>query len=577
MNRNINVLRVLALLSFCVVCTAESRVRKLQQPKLLSDEESGNMQQEFDESTGQPPVVRSVDESEKGYEFSVEAKRKQVLDLVDKSVDYFNKTESIEKIFNAFSSSQEFLQGELYVFIYDMKGTCWASGLNQERIWHNFYDEKDAFGTPIVRAIIETAKNGGGWLTYEWYYSIKVTYAKKVTKDGKDYAIGCGYYPCSKEDAVIGLVKAAVSRFNKTVSEGKSKAEALGLFGYPLGRFVAGDLYIYAMTFSGDVVAHGERGGLIGSNGWDYRDARGKFVNREIVEKLKSATGGVWVEYFSKRAPKRTYAEKVIDNQGVEYFIACGYYPDANKNAAIDLVRKGYVFMKGHGLTEATTDFNDIDCNDYRYGDLYLVAYDLEGKCIADGSNLENVGRSMWDDKDADGRHFVRELIQKAKDGGGWVDFKAKNSFKSNYVELIDLGTGKYAICCGLYPTTKLETMSLLAKSAADYLRAGKSLKDVIGDFTKPHGTFVRGDLSVFVLTLDGICLAYGSRYDLIWKNLSSWKDSSGIPVVKLLSDSLQRGPGLVAYMQDGLKNVAYIEEVHKNGGTYIVGSKFFQ
>ena len=183
----------------------------------------------------------------------------------------------------------------------------------------------------------------------------------------------------------------------------------------------------------------------------------------------------------------------------------------------------------------------------------------------------------MWDDKDEDGRFYVRELVQKAKDGGGWVDYKAKNSFKSNYVELIDLGTGKYVIGCGLYPATKRETMTLLAKSAADYVRSGEKLKDIIGEFTKPRGKFVRGDLSIFVLTLDGICLVYGTDYELIWKNISSWKDANGIPIIKLLDDSLQRGPGLVTYTRNNLKSVAYIEEVKKDGGTYIVGSSFNQ
>ena len=32
----------------------------------------------------------------------------------------------------------------------------------------------------------------------------------------------------------------------------------------------------------------------------------------------------------------------------------------------------------------------------------------------------------MWDEKDEDGRYYVRDLVQKAKDGGGWVDIKPK-------------------------------------------------------------------------------------------------------------------------------------------------------
>ena len=230
--------------------------------------------------------------------------------MVAKAVNYFNKTKSVDKVFNAFSSNPEFLRGELYLFVYDMEGTCYASGLNQDRIWQNFYNERDSFGSQFIKMIIDVAKKGGGWVTYDWYGAIKVTYTKLVSKDGKDYAIGVGYYPFSKEDAVIGLVKAGVALFNKTFSEGKPKNEAFGLFGYPLGRFVSGDLYLYAMTFSGVQVAHGERAGLIGTNGWDYRDAHGKYTNREIVEKLKLSSDGIWIDYMSKTCPKKSICRK---------------------------------------------------------------------------------------------------------------------------------------------------------------------------------------------------------------------------------------------------------------------------
>lgn len=581
MKINIKLLLFIGVMALGTVYSVESRVRKINPVDKTAEQQDLAVISTHDTASaddqGQPVVVRANDQTSTGYDFDIQGKRKQVTDLVEKAVNYFNKTKSVEKIFNAFSSNPDFLRGELYVFIYDFEGTCFASGLNQDRIWQNFYNERDSFGTPIVQMIIDTAKKGGGWLTYEWFGSIKVSYIKMVTKDGKSYALGCGYYPFSKEDAVIGLVKAGVALFNKVSSEGKPKNEAFGLFGYPLGRFVSGDLYLYAMTFAGDVVAHGERSGIIGTNGWDYRDARGKYVNREIVEKLKTATGGIWIEYMSKRAPKKAYAEKVVDSKGVEYFIACGYYPDADRNAVVDLVRKGYTLMKGHGLSEATHEFNNAEHVDFRYGDLYLYVFDMQGVCLADGSNQESVGKNLWDDKDEDGRFYVRDLVQKAKDGGGWVDYKNKNSFKSNYVELIDLGTGKYVIGCGLYPTTKRETMSLLAKGAADYLRSGPKLKDIIGDFTKPHGKFTRGDLSVFVFTFDGICLVSGTDHELIWKNVSSWKDATGMPVIKLFEDSLSRGPGLVAYTRNNLKSVAYIEEVKKDGATYIVGSSFYQ
>ena len=230
-------------------------------------------------------------------------------------------------------------------------------------IWQNFYNYRDQFGFPVVRNLIERAQKGGGWVTYEWRGAIKVSLVKKVEKFGKPYVIGAGYYPFSKKDNVVSLVKGAVGLFNQCIEENRPISEAFAEFGYPKGRFVLGDLYIYALIMSGprkgEHVAHGERPGLIGVNEWDYRDKDGKFVNHEIAEKLNGSTEGVWIEYESKGTQKKTYAEKVKDKSGTEYFIACGYYPDAAVKQSSDLVDKGYRYMKSHGISEAATDFDD--------------------------------------------------------------------------------------------------------------------------------------------------------------------------------------------------------------------------
>ncbi len=63
-----------------------------------------------------------------------------------------------------------------------------------------------------------------------------------------------------------------------------------------------GDLYLYALDFDGNIMAQGERPGLIGQNSLNYQDSEGRFTNKEIIQKLRDAKEGVWVEYKSKRA-----------------------------------------------------------------------------------------------------------------------------------------------------------------------------------------------------------------------------------------------------------------------------------
>ena len=101
-----------------------------------------------------------------------------------------------------------------------------------------------------------------------------------------------------------------------------------------------GDLYLYALDFNGRIWAQGEDAELIGRNVLDRTDAKGKPINKEIITKLKQKEEGqgIWIEYSSKNALKYTYAEKVKDAKGNYYFIACGYYPEINRDKTVDLV-----------------------------------------------------------------------------------------------------------------------------------------------------------------------------------------------------------------------------------------------
>ncbi|MDR3550341.1 MAG: cache domain-containing protein, partial [Candidatus Babeliales bacterium] len=212
----------------------------------------------------------------------------------------------------------------------------------------------------------------------------------------------------------------------------------------------------------------------------------------------------------------------------------------------------------------------------YRYGDLSLIVYDFKGVCIANGDDPELVGQNHFDSKDEDGVYYVRGLLEKAKDGGGWVDVKIKNSFESFYVQEIDLGLAKYAIACGTFPITKYETMNLLVKSAAGFLQTNSDAM-AFGEFTNPNGKFMRGDLSVFVFDLTGLCYAYGDEYDLIWQNLLSAKDDAGKSVATMFINVAQKGADKVLYTVNKAHKIAFVDKVEKGPKTYIIGSSFYK
>lgn len=511
--------------------------------------------------------------------FNPADKRKQVIALVEKGSEFL-KNNAPDLAFSAFSHSKDFVIGELYLFAYDLDGVCMAHGQQSDLIWKNMINEVDTFGTPIVRSLLEEAQHpkNDGWVTYNWRGATKVSYVREVNNNGQRYMVGSGYYPHSKPDAVVNLVRGAVGFFNDSIEKKRSVANVFSAYSYPLGNFVLGDLYLYALDFDGNIVAQGDRPGLIGTNSLEYKDTHGIYANKEIIERLKLAKPGqgVWIDYTSKNALKKTYAEKITDAKGKNYFLACGYYPKADRREAQNLVKRGYQLMKKSGKTEAARAFNDRRDAEYLYGDLYLMVYDLKGSCIAHGGNTDNVGQNQYNLKDDDGQYYVRNMIGKAEDGGGWLDFKLKNSFFSVYVEPIDLGVEKYVIASGLYPITKRETMMLLIQSGKSYMQS-KGPKLAFAEFVKPGGQFIRGDLHLFVFHPTGICLAYGDRYDLIWRNLIDIKDDNGQYFVRAFINTVKQGPGDVTFTLNGAVNTSHVEVVVAGDKEFVIGSGFYK
>lgn len=510
--------------------------------------------------------------------FDAQEKETIVIKLVNRGADYL-KNHDLADACNTFSSSSSYVSGEAYLFVFDKEGRIIAHGEQLQLMFQNLYNSKDQFGTFYVQNLIKTATTDGVWISYGWRNAIKRTYVKKVSKDGQDFIIGAGYYPHTKSDAVVNMVKAGVALFNETLKLGYSISEPFSTMNYPLQSiFTYGDLYLFALGFDGMVYAQGDRPGLTGTNALEYMDTNGNFPNKEIIDKLKlkDIGEGIWIEYTSKNSLKRVYAEKVVDAKGNHYFIACGYYPDASEDAAVNLVAKAFQYVQGHGKTASIDIFSTKRDNTYRYGDLSITMYDSKGVIVACGSNDELIGKNTFNDKDEDGNLYVQRILQQAEAGGGWVPCKLKNAYQSIYVEEVKIGIDKYVLTCGIYAVSKSETMVILVKSGIAALQAAKVPQDAFAAFIEPNGGYIRGDLKLFVFDTNGICFAWGDNHQLIWKNIIDWKDQKGQPFIRTMIEATKFGPSKITFTFNGRKAIAHVELVVKDGKQYIVGSSFY-
>jgi signal transduction histidine kinase len=94
------------------------------------------------------------------------------------------------------------------------------------------------------------------------------------------------------------------------------------------GKFVEKDLYIFAIAFDGEFLAHGGNHTFVGKNMLRSPSDHFKRVTQQLIESARS--GGGWVRYqwphpiTKVMRNKASYLVKVNDR----YFIGCGVYEE---------------------------------------------------------------------------------------------------------------------------------------------------------------------------------------------------------------------------------------------------------
>jgi cytochrome c len=120
---------------------------------------------------------------------------------------------------------------------------------------------------------------------------------------------------------------------------------------------------------------------------------------------------------------------------------------------AVAMVKKAIAYIKANGKEKAFSEFNNPN-GPFVQRDLYIVVNDLKGKTLAHGVNPRLIGKETYEMKDADGKQFVKDMVELAKtQGQGWVEYRFVNpatkqvEAKSAYIERID----DIYVICGIY------------------------------------------------------------------------------------------------------------------------------
>ena len=107
-------------------------------------------------------------------------------------------------------------------------------------------------------------------------------------------------------------------------ADGKDKT--LAAINDPAGKFVKGEIYVFAYDLNGVIIAHPKNAKLIGKNMLEVPDVDGKLFRKDIVQMAKKKEGG-WVDYKYKNPETGKIELKTTYVLGADdVAICCGIY-----------------------------------------------------------------------------------------------------------------------------------------------------------------------------------------------------------------------------------------------------------
>ena len=237
----------------------------------------------------------------------------------------------------------------------------------------------------------------------------------------------------------------------------QGKPAALAAFNNRTGPFVTGDVYVYALDYSGRALALPFQPEEVGTDFLNRTDGEGKPFTAVEIQLVKNGGGYLLYRYphpgnSSADRLKISYVRPVDET----YWIGAGIY--TSEERLVDPVLRQFVdeaktYAMTNGRMKSAAAFNDPNGSFIR-NDLYIFAYDYNGTVLAWPYRHDQVGQNRRDVTDPVGAYHIRSMIDAARNGSGMVDYYSVNprtnrtDLKISYIADVDgtwfIGAGRY-------------------------------------------------------------------------------------------------------------------------------------
>jgi polar amino acid transport system substrate-binding protein len=267
------------------------------------------------------------------------ASPEELVAFVEKAFEYahVHGQEAALREFN--NQTGQFVDGELYIFAYDINGTTLALPFQPEIIGTNRWNLTDANCTAYIQELIATAQSGGGFVRYfyadpadNFTVKQKLSYVMMVNQS---WILGAGIYNPPENSSIVnaGTDPQLRNSLKSFVGEAidyastSGKDTAITEFNNQNGTFVRDGLYIYALDYNGTTLALPYQPELIGKDLSGLQDPYGVNYIRVKIFLAQQGGGFVFYHYYNPAhnmtlEPKMSYVQKVDDS----WWLGAGTY-----------------------------------------------------------------------------------------------------------------------------------------------------------------------------------------------------------------------------------------------------------
>lgn len=398
-----------------------------------------------------------------------------VVDMVDEAVGQIEKTGTAA--FPLFRDHKErFLAKDAYVFVLDPRGVDLVNPAFPNLEGRSLRDVEDTEGKKPVREMLEAVrKKGEGWVDYMWpkpgdsVSTQKSAYVRKAKLGDTWVLVGAGVYladapkAAAKGEAPSADALRTLVRDGAATLEAKGEEAAYAAFGEKGSKWLRDDTYLFVWDMDGVRTFHAADPSLVGTDGSDTKDVRGRPYGEMILDAARSSSGEGWVHYMFPKpgeifpAWKSTFVKRVTLPSGERRLVGAGIYDmQLDETFVKDVVDRAaaLVARRGRGAFAELRD----EKGPFRFMDTYVFVDTPEGIELVNGGQPSLEGRGVLDLKDASGELVARKYIGAALErGDAWVDYRwykpGENTVarKKTYVRKVQSGKDVFVIGSGFY------------------------------------------------------------------------------------------------------------------------------